>query len=217
MTSSLQPAGTAGGSAGSPNPQDVDRRSFREPPPGARGYHDGEVDAFLTDVAEEMRRLTAENQALSEQLQSDDLRGHLRRLEAKRDRAEDRARALMAELEQARGERSRNAPAGAPVNPRVIELAERTAEEFLAEARQESGVVLRKATTEAALLVSDAELRASTIVADARHKHAEAVSGLAAKRAALLDRIEALRAEARERKVDIAGEMSQRLQDLIGT
>ncbi|MEU4688943.1 DivIVA domain-containing protein [Actinoplanes sp. NPDC023714] len=213
MTSSLQPVGTAGETAGPLNPHDVDRASFREPAPGSRGYHDGEVDAFLKDVADEMRRLMAENQALSEQLEQDDLRGHLRRLEARRDRAEARARQLQAELEEARA----LAAPSRPVSPQVIELAERTADEFLTEARQRSGEMLRKATTEAALLVSDAELRASTIVADARHRHAELIAGLPAKRAAALERIDALRDEAMRRRDEVAGEMTQRLQDLIGS
>ncbi|BBH69143.1 hypothetical protein ACTI_58280 [Actinoplanes sp. OR16] len=216
MTSSLQPVGTAGETAGQLNPHDVDRASFREPAAGSRGYHDGEVDAFLRDVADEMRRLMAENQALSEQLQNDDLRGHLRKLEARRDRAEARARQLQAELVQARAAVRPSAPATAAVNPQVIELAERTADEFLTEARQQSGEVLRKAATEADLLVSDAELRASTIVADARHRHAELVAGLPAKRAAALDRIEDLRDEAARRREEMAGEMTQRLQDLTG-
>ena len=208
MTSSLQPTGPL-------TPQDVGRAAFGEPPPGARGYHEGEVDAFLNDVADEMRRLMAENEALSEQLQHSDLRGHLRRLEARRDRAEERVRALQAELEQALADRAPAAPA-TPGNPQVLARAERTAGGFLDEARQQCDDVLHRAGTEAALLLSDAELRASTIAADARHRHAERVMQLPAKRAAALDRIEALREEARQRREAISDEMTQRLQDLIG-
>ncbi|WP_433832207.1 DivIVA domain-containing protein [Actinoplanes sp. CA-015351] len=196
-------------------PNDVDRVVFRQPAPGGRGYHEGEVDAFLKDVAAEMRRLVEENQALSEQLQHDDLRGHLRKLEDRCAEAEERARAVQAELEQARAAAAATRPA-APGNPQVIELAERTAGEFLAEARKECDDVLHKAGTEAALLLSDAELRASTIAADARHRHAERVTALPAKRAAALDRIEALREEARSRREAINAEMDRRLQDLIG-
>ncbi|MBB2947561.1 DivIVA domain-containing protein [Actinoplanes lutulentus] len=203
-------------------PNDVDRAVFRQPAPGGRGYHEGEVDAFLKDVAAEMRRLAAENQALSEQLQHDDLRGHLRKLEDRCAEAEERARAVQAELEQARASLGRTGAAASAAwpetsaNPQVIELAERTAGEFLAEARKECDEVLHKAGTEAGLLVSDAELRASTIAADARHRHAERVMALPAKRAAALDRIEALREEARSRREAINNEMTQRLQDLIG-
>ncbi len=86
------------------SPSDVNGVAFRQPSPGARGYHEAEVDAFLDDVAVEMRRLTEENEALAQQLQRDDLAGHLRRLERDRDRAEDRARSVLAELEQARSQ-----------------------------------------------------------------------------------------------------------------
>ncbi|MDR6320741.1 DivIVA domain-containing protein [Actinoplanes couchii] len=86
------------------SPSDVNGVEFRQPSPGARGYHEAEVDTFLDDVAVEMRRLAEENETLAQQLQRDDLAGHLRRLERDRDRAEDHARAVLAELEQARAE-----------------------------------------------------------------------------------------------------------------
>ncbi|MEU4420854.1 DivIVA domain-containing protein [Actinoplanes sp. NPDC024001] len=191
---------------------DVDRVEFRPPPPGSRGYHDGEVDDFLAEVAAEMRRLTAENEALSEQLQYADLRKHLTRWQERCARAQEHARVLQAELERAR--------AGA-VEPEadpqaVLELAERTADGCLAEARDESAEVIGKATTEAARLLSDAELRASTIVADARHKHAERLAELPGKRAAALDRIEELREEAERRREAVTDEVNRRLRDLTG-
>ncbi|WP_229070038.1 DivIVA domain-containing protein [Actinoplanes sp. DH11] len=190
---------------------DVDTVVFRQPRPGTRGYHDGEVDAFLTTVAAEMRRLEAENKALHERLRQPDaggqMRGELRRMEAEKIRAEERLRALEAELRAALP----------PANPQVMKLAERTAEQYLAEVRQETGEVRDKAATEAALLVSEAELQASTIVADARHRHAERLAELPARRAAALERIEALRAEAQRRRDSVTGELSARLQDLLGT
>ncbi|SDT27917.1 DivIVA domain-containing protein [Actinoplanes derwentensis] len=87
------------------SPSDVTGVEFPQPSPGSRGYHEAEVDTFLNDVADEMRRLSAENEALAQRLQRDDLIGHLQRLERDRDRAEDHARAVLAELEQARAER----------------------------------------------------------------------------------------------------------------
>lgn len=86
------------------SPSDVSGAEFRQPAPGARGYHEAEVDTFLDDVALEMHRLKDENEALAQQLQRDDLVGHLRRLERDRDRAEDHARAVLAELETAKTE-----------------------------------------------------------------------------------------------------------------
>lgn len=176
----------------------ADRVTFREPAPGAHGYHEGEVDAFLADVAQEMRRLAADNEALKERLR-EDLRTRLSEARAACGAAEQRLRELRA----------------AVPDPGVVRLAERTADGLLAETRQECEEMLHKAGTEAARVVSDAELRASTIVADARHRHAELTAALPGRRAAALDRIAELRAEAEERRASITGQVSRRLQGLI--
>ncbi|MEU4564612.1 DivIVA domain-containing protein [Actinoplanes sp. NPDC023936] len=190
-------------------PADVDGAAFRRAAPGSRGYHEGEVDAFLSDVAGEMRRLAAENRALSERLAHGDPRARLRELEAECAQAQERVRALEAELSTIAGEPGPDA-AG------VVKLAARTADGYLADVRREAEDLLSKATTEADRVISDAELRASTIVADARHRHAELMAALPGKRAAALDRIDAWRAEADERRESISGEVSERLQNLIG-
>ncbi|GGN72822.1 hypothetical protein GCM10010112_41580 [Actinoplanes lobatus] len=196
-------------------PADVGKVEFREPPVGARGYHEGEVNRFLDDVAGEMQRLAAENRALAERLEYDDLVGHLRKLERKCARAQERAAALRAELEQARAAAVRASPT--PVSPRLMRLAQRTADERLAEARREADELLKKASVEASLLVSDAELRASTVVADARHAHAERVNSLDDKRATALARIEELGEEARRRREDLAGDVIYRMRRMEGT
>ncbi|BAL89170.1 putative DivIVA family protein [Actinoplanes missouriensis 431] len=189
-------------------PADVDGAAFRRAAPGSRGYHEGEVDAFLSDVAGEMRRLAAENRALRDRLGPDDPHARLHALEAECAQAQERVRALEAELSTI----SEPGPGAAG----VVKLAARTADDYLADVRREAADLLGKATTEADRLISDAELRASTIVADARHRHAELMAALPGKRAAALDRIDALRAEADERRESITGEVSGRLQNLIG-
>ncbi|MDI6100220.1 cell division protein DivIVA [Actinoplanes sp. NEAU-A12] len=176
---------------------------FRESPEGSPGYDDGDVDEFVAGVAEEVRRLEAENQALAEHLQESDPAGWLRRLERECALAQERAAALSAELEQARF-----------VAPRLLEFAQRTADGHVAEARREASETLRKAGTEADRLVSDAELRASTLVADARHAHAERIAALTAKRAETLDRIERLSREARERLAALSAEVADRLRGM---
>ncbi|GAA0429947.1 hypothetical protein Aca07nite_38530 [Actinoplanes capillaceus] len=196
-------------------PADVGKVEFREPPAGARGYHEGEVNRFLDDVAGEMQRLAAENRALAERLEYDDLAGHLRKLERKCARAQERAAALRAELEQARAAAARASPT--PVSPQLLRLAQRTADERLAEARREADELLKKASVEASLLVSDAELRASTVVADARHAYAERVNSLDDKRARALARIEELGEEARRRREDLAGDVAYRMRRMDGT
>ncbi|MEV6344779.1 DivIVA domain-containing protein [Actinoplanes sp. NPDC051851] len=197
-------------------PRDIDAMAFQRPAVGSRGYHEGEVDLFLEDVAEEMRRLAAENQALAEHLQYGDMVGHLRRLEKQCAEAEERARALEDELLQARLAARSVTPPSAPVDPRMMEMAERTADQHMAEARRETEALLRKATTEAALIVSDAELRASTIVADARHTHAETIAGLGPSRDATLKGIDDLCQMARRYREALADDMARRLHDLTG-
>ncbi|BEL03163.1 hypothetical protein Q0Z83_013540 [Actinoplanes sichuanensis] len=183
---------------------------FTEPAEGARGYHEGQVDAFLAEVAEEMRRLEGENRALAEQLQHSDLAGHLIRLERDRDRVLERVESLRIELEKARAE----SPVLAGEAPRLLELAEQTAEVHMTEARQVAEELLYKASVEAARLTSDAELRASTVVADARHAHAERISGLAVRRRDALARIEALCSEARERRAALVTVLEDRLRGM---
>lgn len=210
------------------SPTDVDSMEFRQPSQGGRGYSEADVDTFLDDVAEEMRRLAGENEALAQRLQRDDLAGHLRRLERDRERAEERFRALEAELERARSEarareeaRSRelepawNAASGAH-GPHILELARRNAEEHLADAHRAGAEVLRKAAIEAARLVSDAELRASTIVADARHAHVERIAGLGAKRAEALNVIDDLVETARSLRESVTDEMGRCLRGMDG-
>ncbi|WP_433789497.1 DivIVA domain-containing protein [Actinoplanes sp. CA-252034] len=179
--------------------------AFGEPAEGSLGYHGGEVDDFLARVADEMRRLQAENQALTGQLTD-----RLQRLQDDRDRALERVEELRTELERARS----GVPSADGEAPRLLELAQQTAEEHLAEARGVAEDLLYKASVEAARLTSDAELLASTIVADARHAHAERVAGLVTKRSDALARIEALCQEARERRAALITALGDRLRGM---
>ncbi len=183
--------------------------AFRRPRPGATGYSEDQVDAFLEDVAGEMRRLEAENRALSERLAPDDLAERVRRAELDCLRAEEHARALRAELDLA---------STTPVpmkldNPHMLELAQRNADEHVAEARREAEAMVEQATTKADQLVSDAQLRASTIVADARHAHAEAISGIETQRAAMLDEISELAGLIEQQRSSISGDITGRLSE----
>ncbi|GLW35953.1 DivIVA domain-containing protein [Actinoplanes regularis] len=193
-------------------PAEVHSAAFRRPRPGGRGYHEDDVDAFLDDVADEMLRLAAENRTLSDRLTHEDLAERIRRLELECLRSQEHALALQAELEQLRA-------AQAPVrldDPRMLEVARRNADEYVAEARREAEALVEHATTKAGQLVSEAQLRASTIVADARHAHAEAVSGIEEQRTAALDEIGELTELVERRRTEIAEAISGRLRDLTG-
>ncbi|MFC7534054.1 DivIVA domain-containing protein [Actinoplanes sp. GCM10030250] len=223
-------------------PADVDNVEFRSPPAGSRGYDDSDVDAFLDAVADEMRRLTAENQALSAKAgrlefagrtdpagrsgalnsgvaEREELAERLQRLQESCARAERDARAMRAKLEQARAAAAAAEPPpaiGGPGIAGVLELAQRTADEHLAEAQHEAETVLRQATTKADQLTSDAELRASTLVADARHNHAERIAGIAEKRVAALEEIADLGRFAQHYRAGLSGLLNERLTELTG-
>ncbi|BCJ46937.1 hypothetical immunogenic protein antigen 84 [Actinoplanes ianthinogenes] len=193
------------------SPAEISSVTFRRPPVGTQGYHPGEVDAFLGDVAGEIRRLEQENRALSEQLTPHDLAERVRRLELECLDVQEHVKMLEAELE-----RWRRPVEPRPVDTRMLELAQRNADDYVAEARQQAETVLTQATTKADQLISEAQLRASTIVADARHAHAEVVAGLEAKRAAALDEINELRAEVERQRAALAGDMTERLAEFTG-
>lgn len=202
-------------------PTDVDGIAFRPPAPGTPGYHEAEVDTFLEDVAGEMRRLAAENEALAVLLQHDDLAGRLLRLRRECELAQQWAEQLRAELEQARAAAARDLGTGAAGRgddgaPGILRRARRTAEGHVEKARRAAADHVRKAATEAGKLVSDAELRASTIVADARHSHAERIAGLAEKRTAALSRIEELTVTAQRQREAVTAELAHRLQAMDG-
>jgi DivIVA domain-containing protein len=184
-------------------PAEVNGVAFRRPPAGTTGYNPAQVDAFLEDVAGEMQRLAAENRALSDQLSPHDLAERVRRLELEYLDVQEHVKMLEAELERF----------NRPVDTRILEVAQRNADEHVTEARRQAETALDQATTKAAQLVSEAQLRASTIVADARHAHAEAVAGLEAKRAAALDEINELRETVERLRTALAGDMTQRLSE----
>ncbi|WP_232344247.1 DivIVA domain-containing protein [Actinoplanes awajinensis] len=198
-------------------PAEIDSVAFRRPHTGTTGYHEDDVDRFLDDVAGEMRRLESENRTLTDQLTHTDLADHadlaerVRRAELDCLVAQERARALEAELEQARAAAS---AARRPADPRMLEMAQRTADDHLGDAHREAETLVEQAITKAGQLVSEAQLRASTIVADARHAHAEAIAGLTAKRAAAIDEINELSDVVRQIRAAVADDATRRLTDL---
>jgi DivIVA domain-containing protein len=179
-------------------PSDVHNVSFTKPALGYGGYGEEEVDAFLDEVERELGRLMAENDALKSHIGTGDdhdelreLTARLRLLEEARDRAEQHAREVAAELERAR--RSDPAPPGGDDRQlRVLAMAQRTADGHLEDARQEAEQIIGAAEEQADQLAADARARASDIEGAARRRHAEAMEGLADRRARLLEEVEQL-------------------------
>jgi len=216
-------------------PADIHNMAFKKPPIGKRGYDEEEVDAFLDEVEQELIRLLEENGALHGQVQRGpagpgaaastmvlsseyaELTAQLERMQEARARAEQNARALQAQLEQARN----NAPSAQAHSPesddrnaRVLMMAQRTADDHMRDARQESETVLSNARTKSEQITSEAQLKAGTIEGDARRNHTEAMNSLGAKRAALLDEIERLGQLAQSYQAALDSHISQQLQDL---
>ena len=216
-------------------PADIHNIAFKKPPIGKRGYDEEEVDAFLDEVEQELIRLLEENLALRDKVslggaapagpsstmvlnnEFADLAAQLERLQEQRNRAEQKARSLQAELERARSA-SAAAPPPAPGDDertaRVLMMAQRTADDHMRDARKESETLLEAARDEAAKISADASLRAETIEDDARRNHSEAITSIGTKRDALLDEIDRLGQLAHTYQAALGDHVTRQLQEL---
>jgi DivIVA domain-containing protein len=216
-------------------PADIHNMAFKKPPIGKRGYDEEDVDAFLDEVEQELIRLLEENQALQEQMmrggpppgpapasmaamnaELSDAIAQLNHLQEARDRAEQNARGMQAQLE-----RARNSAVAVPRpsdsderNSPVLMMAQRTADEHMRDARQESEALLAAARTKSEQITSEARLTAGSIEGDARRNHSDAMTSLGAKRAALLEEIDRLGALAQGYQSALESHLAQQLQEL---
>jgi DivIVA domain-containing protein len=217
-------------------PADIHNMAFKKPPIGKRGYDEEEVDAFLDEVEQELIRLLEENGALHGQMQRGggggagpaastmvlssefaDITAQLERMQEARARAEQNARSLQAQLEQARNAAPASPPPsadGEDRTARVLMMAQRTADDHLHDARRESEALLDTARNKSEQITSEAQLKAGTIEGDARRNHSEAMNSLGTKRAALLDEIERLGQLAQSYQSALDTHLSQQLQEL---
>jgi len=93
-------------------------------------------------------------------------------------------------------------------------MAQRTADDHMRDARQESEVLISNARNKSEQITGEAQLKAGTIEGDARRNHTEAMNSLGAKRAALLDEIERLGQLAQSYQAALDSHISQQLQEL---
>jgi DivIVA domain-containing protein len=214
-------------------PADIHNMAFKKPPIGKRGYDEEDVDAFLDEVEQELIRLLEENQALHDQMQRGggvggpspsasnmainselaDIAALLQRAQEARARAEQQARSLQMQLEQARN----SAPvAAAPIagNERVLAMAQRTADDHMRDARQESESLLTEARAKSEQVVGEAQVLAGRIEGDARRNHTESMNSLESRRNALLDEIERLGQLAQGYQAALDSHLTQQLQEL---
>ncbi|BBH69675.1 cell wall synthesis protein Wag31 [Actinoplanes sp. OR16] len=178
-------------------PADIQNMAFKAPPAGRRGYGEEEVDAFLDEVEQELSRLIEENSTLRTRavVRPDEdlaqLRGLLAQLTADRDRAEQHARDLQAELERSRAA-GPAVPGGDDRNLRVLMMAQRTADDHLREARGEAESVVADAQARADQVVADARVSAENTEATAERDHTAALDRIVVERAALEQEIQQL-------------------------
>jgi DivIVA domain-containing protein len=217
-------------------PADVHNVAFKKPPIGKRGYDEEEVDAFLDEVERELARLIEENNELRAQAargggpvmssaagmghtgEIADLKTQLDRLQREKAQAEQHARQMQAEVEQAR---TSTAPVSASGDGeqqalRVLMMAQRTADEHVSDARREADKLVTEARAKADELTLDARTKAEALERDARQRHQEVMGSLDTKRTALQKHIEELKQFEREYRTRLKAYLESQLRDLDG-
>jgi DivIVA domain-containing protein len=216
-------------------PADIHNVAFKKPPLGKRGYDEEEVDAFLDEAEQQMIRLLEENEALRTRMPrsgggpalsppSSSLDGEraavaaqLQRAEEDRARADQYARSLQAELERAPSAAAPVSGIGGDRSSRgsaVMMMAQRTADDHMADARREAEAVMTAARDQSVQITSDARRNAGSTESDARRRHAEAINNLEVERAALLDEIERLAQLAESYQTALSNHVTQQLRDM---
>ena len=214
-------------------PADVHNVAFKKPPIGKRGYDEEEVDAFLDEVERELARLIEENNELRAQAErgggrgatgggSDprlaaelsDLKTQLDRMQREKAAAEQAARQMQVELEQARSAGPVSAGDGEQQALRVLMMAQRTADEHVSDARREADKLLTDARAKADELTGSARAKADALERDARQKHQEVMGSLDSKRTALQKHIEELKQFEREYRTRLKAYLESQLRDL---
>jgi DivIVA domain-containing protein len=223
-------------------PADVHNVAFKKPPIGKRGYDEEEVDAFLDEVERELARLIEENNELRAQVERggrggapagpgadprlaaelNEVKAQLDRVQRDKAQAEQAARQMQAELEQVRAQGPVSAgPAAGGADGeqqalRVLMMAQRTADDHVADARREADKLLSDARSKAEEVTREARAKADALERDARQRHQEAMGGLDAKRSALQKHIEELKQFEREYRTRLKAYLESQLRDLDG-
>ena len=164
-------------------PEDVQKKQFTTVR-FKEGYDEEEVDAFLDEVEAELRRLLAENQQLN------------------------RTAAAPAAPAAAPPPQAPPPPAAPAEDPtetalRTLLLAQRTADEAIAQAKAEAEQV-----------VAQARVRASSIETEAQQQHAAALSELQRQREGYERQIENLRTFERDYRTRLKAYLEGQLRDL---
>jgi DivIVA domain-containing protein len=198
------------------------------------GYDEEEVDAFLDEVEAELDRLIQENEELRAKL-AEALRGGSRGPALAPPVAE--APIDLMPPEPLRHEPERIAPPPPPevmmpsrpdnmdTAARVLQLAQQTADQAIADARREADEtlgrarreaddILTKARRQSEQITSDARARAESLERDAQERHRQAMGSLVQSREELERRVDDLRAFEREYRSRLKAYLEGQLRDL---
>ena len=124
---------------------------------------------------------------------------------------------MQAELEQLHGAGAVGGDGGEQQALRVLMMAQRTADDHVADARREADKLLSDARTKAEEVTREARAKADALERDARQRHQEAMGGLDAKRTALQKHIEELKQFEREYRTRLKAYLESQLRDLDGS
>jgi DivIVA domain-containing protein len=217
-------------------PADIHNMEFARASLSKRGYDEEQVDALLDEVSQEMIKLLEENDLLQRRVRletpgdrptaaGDDVEAALsaamRDLDRARhafDRAERNAHQLRRELDEARqaaGARRAPAPA-ADNNDRVLAMAQRTADDHMQQAEQESQALIADARKQADRMVGEAQRMMSDLERDAHRQHTEAAAELQTRRTSLLREIEELTGLAEGYRAALEDHITRQSQQLDG-
>jgi DivIVA domain-containing protein len=191
-------------------PADVRNVTFCKPSIGKRGYHEGEVDAFLDLVQAELARLIQENADLRNELEQRD--------QPRRAAPVETGNNLRPVQPSGRAIVPIRPPIGQQTSPdadhhvqaaKMLGLAQDMAERLTSEAKAEADQTLTKARVTAEQLLSEARAKAEDMVTETRTR-AETMLTDARIRAETLDR------QSREKAASLERDAARQHAEILG-
>lgn len=189
-------------------PEDVQNKTFGASGLGRKGYDETEVDDFLDEVYDDMLRLTRENEELNTKLSACQ-----RSLAAAQEQLRQQAAAPAPATAPVPAAAPEPVPSPAPAPPAapapaeaaagILALAQRTADEHVAEAKKQADGI-----------VGDARSRADQIARETEERQRRTLGALEHERSELERRVEGLRAFEREYRSRLKNYLENQLREL---
>lgn len=193
-------------------PAEIHNVEFGKASLGKRGYDEEQVDALLDEVTREMIRLLEENDVLQRRIETDPpvdgpaappgavevefsaVAAELDRARRGCNQAEQNARLMERRLGEARQSAVARAAAvrGAESPDRVLAMAQRTADDHMQQADEESHALIAGAQERSERMVREARQLVIDIEQNTHRHQSEAAAALETRRAALLKEIDEL-------------------------